>query len=1060
MHFKCCNVMSEVMDHKTWLWRKKSADKIVVATDHKVDLSSNEEEIQTLLADKAELENHLKILSGKLASALSECNAKDDLAKKQAKLAKEAMTDQAEAEAKAVSLKQELDKALQQRAAGEQRSTHLEAALKECMQQLRFVREDQEQRIHDAVMKTSNEFEKSQMILEEELAETSKTLAKIGLENTHLSKALLAKEKLIEDLSKQKAQVEADFNALMSRLESTEKDSASLKYEVRVLEKELEIRNKETEFNRRTADVSHKQHLESVKRIAKLEEECQRLRVLVRKRLPGPAALAKMRSEVEILERDSVEMSRRRLNGRPMGLVGDSGVENSADSPRKRINFLTEQLCVVEEENKTLKEAFNKKANELQFSRAMYARTASKLSQVESHLDELLKGQTTLDRTRSVVMPHELSLASTSEIGSDNKVSSAESWASALISELEHFKQGKQRGSPTNRTKGASDISMMDDFAEMEKLVVSVDEQFEGPCVSSENVNEIGREIIPVSESGSTVSNQVINSRDKASGWLHDILKVVLEQNRVTLRKPDEILEDVRIALANINHASPAEYDDTRQSSTHSDGLNSFHVGGYTSWKPIYLVADSPGRITEADALSTDKSSQPDLSKSLCKIIELIEGITLSFADYENSETLTRKDGSFLPYENTETHSGYIVRVLQWKTSELIAVLQQFAHACYDLLDGKSDLNMFSQELCSALDWTMNHCFSIQDKKHFDWDESRRGCEAEFLASNGHHSYFEKDECHQSTITDENRKLREDLINIDSEKRDLEARLQSATNNSESLMNQLKESEKIIGGLQTDLETLRGLKARFESQNENHKLKKEDVDTQLTVARAELNEAHQKLSSMEMELENKRSCCEELEATCLELQLQLESMKKKDLYQEESQLRTGLEITAASEKLAECQETILNLGKQLKAMASPSEAALFDKAISTSTDTNTTAVTTSTSKALPSPKNKNQRSSLLDQMLNEDSAEVRDTQSINRKESDSNSSPTVISTKVIEPLEKIPDLNEIKHQDDDAAINYLAIVPSKKSGGANLWRKLLWRKKKSSIKIPSFPFAP
>ena len=49
-------------------------------------------QIQTLLADKAELENDLKILSDKLSSALSECNAKDDLAKKQAKLAKGAMT--------------------------------------------------------------------------------------------------------------------------------------------------------------------------------------------------------------------------------------------------------------------------------------------------------------------------------------------------------------------------------------------------------------------------------------------------------------------------------------------------------------------------------------------------------------------------------------------------------------------------------------------------------------------------------------------------------------------------------------------------------------------------------------------------------------------------------------------------------------------------------------------------------------------------------------------------------------------------------------------------------
>ena len=48
-------------------------------------------QIQTLLDNKAELENDLKILSEKLSSALSECNAKDDLAKKQARLAMEAM---------------------------------------------------------------------------------------------------------------------------------------------------------------------------------------------------------------------------------------------------------------------------------------------------------------------------------------------------------------------------------------------------------------------------------------------------------------------------------------------------------------------------------------------------------------------------------------------------------------------------------------------------------------------------------------------------------------------------------------------------------------------------------------------------------------------------------------------------------------------------------------------------------------------------------------------------------------------------------------------------------
>jgi chromosome segregation ATPase len=177
------------------------------------------------------------------------------------------------AEAEAVSLKGELDEASQQRVAGEERVAHLDAALRECMQQLRFVREEQEKRIHDAVTKTSKDFEKSQMILEEKLSETSKRLAKLGVENSHISNALLVKEKLIEDVNKQLTQMESDFSALMTRLQSTEKDNASLKYEVRVLEKELEIRNEEREFNRRTADASHKQHLESVKKIAKLESE-------------------------------------------------------------------------------------------------------------------------------------------------------------------------------------------------------------------------------------------------------------------------------------------------------------------------------------------------------------------------------------------------------------------------------------------------------------------------------------------------------------------------------------------------------------------------------------------------------------------------------------------------------------------------------------------------------------------------------------------------------------------------------------------------------------------
>ncbi|KAI3768334.1 hypothetical protein L2E82_18920 [Cichorium intybus] len=375
------------MEHKSWLWKKKSIEKTMFPTD-KVN-RGNEDELQGILDYEAELERNLNISNEKLSTALAEIKAKDDIAKKQTNIAREAIQGWEKAEAEVLALKQELEKATQQTVSSEERLYGVDAALKECMQQLRFVREEQDKRIHDAVMKTSREYEKSRIIIEEKLSESNKKLSKVSSENTHLMKALLSKEKLINELNTQKNQLESDLSSLASRLESTQRDNASLSYEVRVMEKELEIRNEERDFNRRTADVAHKQHLQSVKRIAQLETEAQRLRVLVRKRLPGPAALAKMKTEVEMLGKKS----------NPLTFDHESNISS------KKITVLTEQLYSLEEENKVLKEFITQKTN-----------------------------------------------MSSSDI--DEKTSMAESWA------------------PSCKTIGASDIGLMDDFVEMEKLAV------------------------------------------------------------------------------------------------------------------------------------------------------------------------------------------------------------------------------------------------------------------------------------------------------------------------------------------------------------------------------------------------------------------------------------------------------------------------------------------------------------------------------------------------------------------------------------------------------------
>lgn len=614
------------------------------------------------------------------------------------------------AKAETASLKKKLEEALNEKNRSNERSSHTDAGLKECMQQLRFVREEQERRMHDALTKASQDYERRLIIIKTELADTGKRLAESEGENTQLSTALLAKNKIVKDLNRERDRVKADFNAVVSSLESKEKENTSLRYEVRVLEKELELRNEEREFSRRTTEASHKLHLENVKKVAKLEAECQRLRILVRKRLPGPAAMSKMRNEVEML-------GRRRFNGSPNNPMIDA----------EKIDNLTEQICLLEEENKTLRDALNKKVNELQFSRNMYSRTASRLLEFESHLEESSKG-TNIEPSRSSNVSHEVSVASVSKFDNDDKFSCADSWGSALLSELDNFKNKKQMGSSLVRTPKASEMKLMDDFAEMEKLAMvtsTIDNRHgSSPICSSDSIsatgpveNESNENLSQVTKTPETdyslnpgASSPVIKSGSvgKLPQSLHIVLNAVMEHKRIAQRDTDEVLEDIRKALSSVNHSGSSVIN-------HQDSVIVSQIVTQVSSKQTktLIVDDTP-------------DMECDVSKSIRRIIEITEGISL-------------KDERHDSHGESERLPGYTARVLQWKTSELSSVLQRFLHTCYDLLDKKSDMKNFAEELSSVLEWMVNHCFSLQDvssmreeiKKQFEWDESRSGSEVD-----------------------------------------------------------------------------------------------------------------------------------------------------------------------------------------------------------------------------------------------------------------------------------------------------------------------------------------
>ncbi|XP_022763406.1 filament-like plant protein 7 isoform X2 [Durio zibethinus] len=1026
------------MDHKTWLWRKKSSEKTIVATD-KVDISLKriDEEVQMLQMEGRD--RIVKNLNEKLASVLLDCHAKDDLVTKNMKMAPEANAGWEKAEADAIFLKTELDEALRQEKLANEKLTHSDAVLNECMQQLNFVREEQEQRIRDAVMKTSSEFQKAQKALQDKLTETNRRVEELAIENSHLSKALLVKEKLIEDQQKQKFQTEEEFGALMVRLDLTEKENSFLKYEFHVLEKELEIQNEEMEYNRRSADLAHKQHLDGVKKIAKLEAECQKFRLLLQKRLPGPAAVVKMKNEVEMLGRDKTEMRRRKLNPTKDLIVKDSTAENSPENPTKNTNLLLEQLRNVEEENRTLKEIMTEKNAQIQSSSLVCSQTSSRPTRFEIQPKELFKGQNSM------------------ELSVDRR-----------------FRDSMQHKAIT-----VPEIRLMDDFLEMEKLAL----------VSGGGYNPVsdGGELIPFGQGHCGFSNtKKMHSRDVAAersfDWLQVVLHAISEHKRISNRSKDEILEDIKIALCCSNLLNAHDVNKTA-CSMHPMESDLLHISGYIAWKSPNtsptLGSLCGASTVETSAEKTKQQFQSNLSKSICKIIELIEGIGLTSCKTPGS-CLERNQ---IP-KQSPAHADYFIRVFQWKSSELSTVLQQFLRTCNDLLNKRADLENFAGELSFALDWIVNNCVTPKEassardkiKRHFGWSESQSekevgsgghglavesdvihipeeqtSCLDSFTSSHDqNHSVISRKDSIWCSLEEENKRLKDDLKNM-------EARLESATDKIEALTVQLHESEKSIGSLQTELKILKESNELIEDQVENQKSINEDLDTQLTVAKSKLNEIFQKCSSLEVELEYKNNCCEELEATCLELQLQLESVAKKEtpkyvMNREGKQSQNGWEITAASVKLAECQETILNLGKQLKVLASPQDAALFDKVFS-----NSGAATT-----VINNRRVNKRFSLHDRMLADDAAKA-----------DVLKLPNIQGTSTVEEVEdsSLPHSNKhnnlqasglllhtseahlsSKNESTNTEVLALAIVPSKKQGVGLLKRLLLRRKKGCSKK--------
>ncbi|WOK91829.1 hypothetical protein Cni_G00520 [Canna indica] len=896
------------MESKSWLWKRKSSEK-------------NVEKEKTLVLEKS-----LEELNEQLSSIRTESNAKDDLLANQTKVAEDAIAGWEKVEVQAHSLRQQLDDVLLQKKIAEQRLVEKDLALKECTQQLRVVEEEQQIIINNASLKISREQEKTRM-LEHRLAEINSRLTELVIENDNLNRILEVKEELLKKLNESKSKLEAKFTEVVSRLDSSEKLKASLNYEVCILQKELDVQNEEREFNRRSADAAHRQQLDSIRKIAKLETECQRLRLMIRKRLPGPQALAKMRTEVEVLGNNATETRRKRSSsfGEALNIKG-IGLEDCYDVSSKDVASLVERLRIVQNENKFLQESLAKKSNELQASRVMFARTSSKLSQAEIQVEELSKGQASHELSKRSLKSHDLPFSSISEHdGNEDNISCAESWASALISELEHFKNGNT-SSPSCKSVGISELSLMDDFVEMEKLaVITVDKHFDSSlnklgdkdacvttkesCTGFDSPEATIKELVSIKDlrdcNELNDENQVRHmSFENYPIWLQDILRVIVQKHHTMQKSFSAILEDVKLALS--------DWDDSLKANN-LDSLNCSEKVQQQKHNSSYSF-DGAINTGKLNSKSTTQlcNCKSNLEKPLHKLIEVVRGIMQRNSKGKFGRDVLSGDSDHASlHHNCFSGNKYVARVFLWEISELTDALQNFVVVCNDMLNQKIDVQQFADGVASTLYWIVNHCFSLKDvsdmkesiRKHMDaagsGNDLKVVCptkEAEKLEgqeesniteerekpslSNGLYILSRMEDV-ELRLKDENERLKLEIVNTVSRRKDLEETLKASSTQNEALVGQLQESKENISNLQIEVAAFKEAKGQIEDLIMNQKLINEDLRTQLTVAKAESDEFCQKFSSLETELTQKSNCCKELEATCLELQLQLESGSSK-----------------------------------------------------------------------------------------------------------------------------------------------------------------------------------
>ncbi|KAL5072155.1 hypothetical protein RYX36_023042 [Vicia faba] len=972
------------MDRR-WPWKKKSSDKTVldkvaaeldsagvsnqesqdvykkpnyvqISVESYSHLTGLEEQVKSYEEKVETLEDEIAELNEKLSAANTEINTKEGLVKQHAKVAEDAVSGWEKAEAEALALKNHLESVTLSKLTAEDQASQLDGALKECMRQIRNLKEEHELKIQDVVLAKTKQLDKIKGEFEARIRNFEQELLRSAADNAALSRSLQERSNMLVKLSEEKAHAEAEIEHHKSNVESCEREINSLKYELHVISKELEIRNEEKNMSMRSAEAANKQHAEGVKKIAKLEAECQRLRGLVRKKLPGPAALAQMKLEVESLGRDYGETRLRKSPVKPASshysTVPDFSLEN-IQKLQKDNEFLTERLLTMEEETKMLKEALAKRNSELQASRSMCAKTLSKLQTLEAQVQPSIhqKGSP----TSTTHMNHESiysqntgyapSMISISEDGNDDARSCAESWSTALISELSQFTKEKN-ADELGKSEETEKLELMDDFLEVEKFAGLSNDSIEDASTSftsNNNKDEImTNEVSKVGTSKDDPSESEKNSDlnplaiqvspaavSPSSGGIDGLSPAELQSRIQSVFESVAKDADVGQILKDIKHLleDARVLEDAHDTSIQDSAAVTPH-----DVPPSDIPCDKKdnsedaGSVAEKELISSQEPTQyiqitSDIEAAISQIHDFVlfldrEAMTVHDISSGGDGISQKMEEFSVTYTKVKCHEASLLQFVL-DLSQVLAKTSEFRFNILGYKGMEAETN--SPDCIDKIALPENKL--VQDtssEERYQNGDSHilNPCSNPEVPDDGNlTSSYESNATSQKFSMEEFEELK-----LEKEKAIVD--LSKYSENLEMTKSQLQETEQLLAEAKSQLASAQRSNSLGETQLKCMAESYRSLETRAQEFETELNHLRKKIETLENELKGEKRSHEATLAKCKELE---EQLQRNESSAADNELKTKKErdLASAAEKLAECQETIYLLGKQLKAMHPP-----------------------------------------------------------------------------------------------------------------------------------------